>query len=127
MNKTNRRYITAEKGMWSDGATCFIDLGTNGLIPTILAWIRNRMHHMLGNVKSGWFFVHDKACNTGLWDSGEEMSNWQASTVAGDILYNDGWRFLSVAVWWVTFGLGGGEARKNGMFMWRGGDGGKKG
>lgn len=85
------RYITVPKGMESDGATFARDLPTD-------AW-----------------FIHDKICDTGLWDDGTPIDNWIASTVLGDVLWDDGMRIESVLWWWATWLFGGGEARKNGM------------
>ena len=85
-----KRCITVEDGMWSDGATGFIDLGAGGLMSRLFAWIRNRLHKMLGNKQSGWFFVHDKICNTGLWDIGddytcnEDTHEWQPDERSND-------------------------------------------
>ena len=107
--------ITLEEDMWSDGATGFIDLGADKFMSRSVMWIRNNLHHMAGYVKSAWFFVHDKICNTGLWDDGTKIDNWTASTVAYDILYADGYKILAVLVWLGTYLFGGGEARKNGM------------
>jgi hypothetical protein len=114
-SKRYNRYITLKKGMWSDGATGFVDLGAAGFLSKVFAWFRNRIHHMSGNIKSPWFFVHDQICNTGLWDDGTKVDNWTASTVAGDLLWKAGYRWWSVAVWHATYLLGGGEAKKNGM------------
>ena len=111
-NRTKSLY----KGMWSDGATGFVDLNSDNFLARIFSWFRNRIHHMEGNVKTAWFYVHDAFCNDGLWDDGTPVDNWTASTVAGDILWKAGWRFWSVPIWWATYLFGGGEAKKNG---WR--------
>ena len=103
--------------MWSDGATSFVDLGADNIMSRLFAWCRNRIHHMKGNKQTAWFFVHDAFCNDGEWDGGEKISNWDASTVAGDILWAAGYRFWSIPIWWATWLFGGGAARKNGM--WR--------
>ena len=109
------RSITCPKGMWSDGATGFIDLGADKLMARIWNWFRKRIHHVSTKVSPEWFLVHDQICYTGKWDDGALIDNWTASTVAGDILWSEGWRFWSVPVWWATYLFGGGEARKNGM------------
>ncbi len=109
------QFVDLKKGMWSDGATGFVDLGSQGKLSKTFAWFRNRIHGMLGNVKSGWFFVHDELCNTGTWSDGTPVSNWVASTVAKDILRDDMWKILSFPVWGATFLFGGGKARENGM------------
>jgi len=143
------RSITCPKGMFSDGATGFIDLGTDNSVARLWNWFRKHIHHLSNKASPEWFFVHDQICVTGLWDTpydckcfdqpnhvwkvtnasyymcgncgtqaalGEyRIDNWTASTVAGDILWSEGWRFWSVPVWWATYLFGGGEARKNGM------------
>lgn len=114
-SKRYNRNKTIKKGMWSDGATGFVDLGSNGVCSRVFAWFRNRAHHMKGNEKTAWFFVHDAFCNTGLWDDGTKICNWEASTVAGDILWDAGYQWWSVPIWHATFWFGGGVARKNGM------------
>lgn len=85
------RNITVKRGMLSDGATGALDITSD-------AW---------------WF--HDQLCNTGCWDDGYKVSNWDASTVLGDILWKEGHRLRSIYWWFATFFGGGGEAKKNGM------------
>ena len=66
------------------------------------------------NSKSWW--VHDRLCNTGLFDDGSKCSNLQASTIIYDILKNEG-RWFRARTWFAaTLLFGGGECRKNGMF-----------
>ena len=110
------RSITCPKGMLSDGATGFIDLGTDNIMARVWNWFRKHIHHLSNTACPEWFFVHDQICVTGKFDDGTLIDNWTASTVAGDILWADGWRLWSVPIWFATFLFGGGEARKNGMF-----------
>ena len=110
------RSKTLLHGMWSDGATGFIDLGSDTHVARVWNWFRKKIHKVQNDVCPEWFFVHDALCNDGTWDSGEKIDNWTASTVAGDILWADGWRLWSVPIWLATFFFGGGEARVNGMF-----------
>lgn len=85
------RTITVEEGYKSDGATDAPDINTDA-----------------------WGF-HDKLCDTGEWDDGTRISNWDASTVLGDILWRDGHKVRAVWWWFATFFFGGGKARENGM------------
>lgn len=91
-SKRFNRSITVEESFLSDGASGARDIATDA-----------------------WGF-HDKACKTGKWDKGVKMSNWTASTLLGDILWRDGYKFRSIYWWFATFFGGGGEAKKNGMF-----------
>ncbi len=75
-SKRYNRWLDLAPLMFSDGASGFIDLGSGGFFSRIFAWIRNRIHGMDGNLKSGWFFVHDQICNTGLWRDGSKIDNW---------------------------------------------------
>jgi hypothetical protein len=90
-----RRYVktvTVPLGYPSDGATGARDISS-------MAW-----------------WVHDVLCDTGKWDDGTPCTNIQASMVLYDILESEG-RWFRKYTWSVaTFLLGGGEARKNGMF-----------
>ena len=87
------KYVMLEMGMRSDGATYAWDI-----------------------ISLGWW-VHDKLCNTGKWADGTKLTNWQCSMVLSDILWDEG-RYIRSQRWkYATFLLGGGEARKNGM--WR--------
>lgn len=86
-----KKYVSIVEGMRSDGATGAMDIES-------LAW-----------------WIHDQLCNTGRWDDGSECTNFQASMVLKDILKHEG-RWVR-DFWWfaLTFLLGGGEARRNGM------------
>lgn len=90
-SKRYNRTITIEPGFYSDGATGAKDINST-------AW-----------------FVHDHICRYAVWDDGTKIDNWTASTVLGDILWNEGHRARSVYWWFATYFLGGGAARKNGM------------
>ena len=84
--------VTCRKGMLSDGATGALDI-----------------------VSQGWW-VHDQLCNTGQWDDGTLVNNWQASRVLGDILRGEG-RWARSKYWfWATWFFGGDKARVNGMW-----------
>jgi len=85
------RSLTVPLGFFSDGATDAPDIDTD-------AW---------------WF--HDVACRYGVWDDGTKIDNFTASTVLGDILWQDKFWFRSVYWWWATYLFGGGAARENGM------------
>ncbi len=85
------RSVTVPLSFMSDGATGAPDLNTD-------AW-----------------WVHDVLCDKGTWDDGTPIDNWDASTVLGDILWHDGYRFLAVVWWWATWLYGGGVARENGL------------
>jgi len=63
------------------------------------------------------FFAHDRICDVGVWDSGAKISNWVASCVYSIILYKTGHKFRSFTRWLPTFLLGGGAARRNGLFI----------
>ena len=62
------RRKSLKKGMWSDGATGFIDLGAKGFWAKCLTEIKLLIHPLGKKIKSAWFFVHDAFCNGGLWD-----------------------------------------------------------
>lgn len=63
------------------------------------------------------WWIHDRLCATGCWDDGTRVSNLQASMVLADILWSEG-RYFRAFYWFIaTFLLGGGMARKNGL--WR--------
>ena len=94
-SKRYEKYVSADKGYASDGATGALDIRS-----------------------LGWW-VHDVLCDRGAWDDGEPVSNWQASTVLSDILREEG-RHFRAAYWWpMTFLFGGGKARENGLFKVR--------
>jgi hypothetical protein len=86
------RWIGAEKGDRSDGATYAKDLDS-----------------------FGWIF-HDELCNGGTFELGAKCSNWQASHVLTDIMKEEGYWFRTRSWFWGTWLAGGGEARDNGMF-----------
>ncbi len=92
------RYVTIKKGTIRDGASGAFDIRS-------LSW-----------------WVHDELCDRGTWDRsfGQEkaspVTNWQASCVLSDILYNEG-RWFRARSWLIaTFALGCKNARKHGMF-----------
>lgn len=91
----SKRYgksATIKKYMRSDGATGAFDIAS-------CSW-----------------WVHDQLCDTGEWDDGTKLTNWQCSQVLGDILRSEG-RWARARYWrTTTFLAGGGKARKNGMF-----------
>lgn len=63
----------------------------------------------------GWLF-HDVLCRDGFFSDGSKCTNLQASSVLSDILSEEG-RWFRRGSWFVaTWLLGGGKARKNGMF-----------
>ncbi len=84
--------VEAAAGMESDGATGARDIFS----------------------ESWW--IHDQLCDTGKWEDGELLTNWQASRVLSDILWSEGRYFRAVYWLFATFLGGGGECRKNGMF-----------
>ncbi len=85
------KWVTVEKGFKSDGATGAVDLWSEG------------------------FWVHDQLCDFGYFNDGSPCTNWQASTILGDILKAEGRWFRSRSWKYATFLFGGGKARKNGM------------
>ena len=125
-SKRYNRYKTIKKDDWSDGATGFVDLGAEGYVARVFNWFRQHIHKLSDKITPLWYFVHDAFCESGEWDAEVledgtvlppvRISNWDASTVAGDILWNIGYRFWSIPVWFFTFIGGGGEAKKNGWF-----------
>ncbi len=83
--------VDMDFGYESDGATGATDLWSEG------------------------FWVHDYLCDHGTFSDGTPCTNWQASTVLGDILKAEG-RWFRARSWRIaTFLFGGGKARKNGM------------
>jgi len=90
-SKRYGKWVTVPEGYPSDGATFAEDIYSD----------------------SWW--VHDKLCDTGFWDDGTRVTNWQASMVLRDILLEEG-RWIRAHRWFLpTFLFGGGECRKNGM------------
>lgn len=78
-------------GFYSDGATHAWDIDSD-------AWV-----------------IHDHMCRYAVWDDGTPIDNWTASTVLGDILWSEGYKWRAVYWRWATYLFGGGAARKNGM------------
>lgn len=67
------------------------------------------------DIYSDSWWVHDKLCDTGVWEDGTCVSNWQASRVISDILKAES-RWLRAQFWfWATWINGGGKCRENGM------------
>lgn len=91
-SKRYSRWIGAEKGDRSDGATYARDLDS-----------------------FGWIF-HDELCNDGTFELGVKCTNWQASSVLSDIMKEEGYWFSSRSWFFGTWTRGGGKARKNGMW-----------
>lgn len=62
------------------------------------------------------FFVHDRGCETGLWDDGSKMCNLELSFVYYDILrfYGVPWTICADRFVGTLLG-GGGKARENGL------------
>ena len=92
---TSPRYgktVTVPVGYPSDGATGAFDVASQG------------------------WWVHDMLCDRGTWDDGTPLSNWQCSQVIQDIMEAEGRYWQSKRWFWATFLMGGGQARKNGMF-----------
>ena len=85
------KWIGAEKGDRSDGATSAKDIDS-----------------------FGWIF-HDELCSGGAFEDGTECTNWQASHVLTDIMKDEGYWFRTRSWFVATWLFGGGKARKNGM------------
>jgi hypothetical protein len=91
-SKRYKKFVTVPLNYLSDGATFACDIYSDG------------------------WWVHDKICDTGMFDDGTRCTNWQASCILGDILRSEG-RWARARYWkWFTFAAGGGKARDNGMF-----------
>lgn len=91
-SKRYNKWIIARKGFESDGATGAIDINS-------FTWI-----------------FHDVLCKFGFFEDESKCNNWQASSVARDILRIEK-RFVRAFTWFIaTWLMGGGEARKNAMF-----------
>lgn len=87
-----KKTVTVPEGYQSDGATGAIDIFSE-------AW-----------------WVHDKLCDTGLFDDGTKCNNKQASQILSDILKKEG-HWIRAQYWYTfTWLFGGGKARKNGMW-----------
>jgi len=68
------------------------------------------------DIYSDSWWVHDKLCDTGVFEDGTPCTNLQASMILRDILLNEG-RYVRGIYWmWMTFAFGGGKCRENGMF-----------
>lgn len=81
------------------------------------------------DIDSPCWFIHDRLCDSGKWDSGKKLTNWQCSRVISDVLHSEFkklWargeylialnrKARSIYWFWATFASGGGEARKNGL------------
>lgn len=68
------------------------------------------------DIPSSSWWVHDALSESGCWDDGTKLTNWQCSQVISDILKSEG-RWVRSRRWkYFTFAIGGGECRKNGMF-----------
>lgn len=94
-SKRYKKDITVPKGEPSDGATCAPDIYSR-------AW-----------------WVHDVLCAYGKFDDGTRCTNWQASRILSDILWEEK-QWLRAGPWGVfSFLFGGDKARKNGMFRLR--------
>mgnify|MGYP000630768381 CR=1 FL=1 len=91
-SKKHRKWVFLEKGFLSDGATGAFDIHS-------WAW-----------------WIHDKLCEDGTWADGTPCNNFQASTVLGIILAKEKRYLRSIYWWWATWLVGGGQARKNGMW-----------
>ena len=79
--------ISWPKGYQSDGATYAPDL----------SWTA--------------FFAHDRVCETGKWDDGTEVTNWEASTMYSDILKDKGFWFRQYHRKYLTRWFGGKKLR----------------
>lgn len=98
-SKRYNKYIIIPRGYKSDGATGAIDIQDS------ISW-----------------WVHDKLCDTGLFDDKTKCTNLQASIILSDILREE-WgyihplRIIRSFLWLpATFLFGGGKARENGLF-----------
>ena len=75
---------------------------------------------------SRYWWVHDKLCDTGVWDDGTKLTNWQCSQVLQDVLVEESRMFQGrerAFVWiasryrfWATWLIGGGKCRENGLW-----------
>lgn len=78
-SKRYKKNITVEEGYPSDGATGAFDIDS----------------------KSWW--VHDVLCDKKKFDDGTECTNWEASCILSDILWEEG-RWLRSFGWkWSTY------------------------
>lgn len=86
-SKRYDKVVSVPKGYKSDGATGAIDIASE-------AW-----------------WVHDKLCDTGLFDDGTLCSNKKASTILSDILRKEGRKYRAFYWHWSTLWFGGGKCR----------------
>lgn len=91
-SKRYKKWVTIKKGDKSDGATNARDIDS-------FCWL-----------------IHDDLCNFGVFEDGSKCSNLQASTILYDIMMEEGYWYIAWAWWTGTFLIGGGEARKNGLW-----------
>jgi hypothetical protein len=91
-SKRYNKSITLPDNRLSDGATGAMDITSRG------------------------WWVHDELCDSGKWDDGTKLSNWECSQVLQDILKEEGRYWQSKRWFWATWLCGGGKARENGMF-----------
>tara|TARA_R110002050_G_scaffold124575_4_gene243781 strand:- start:876 stop:1217 length:342 start_codon:yes stop_codon:yes gene_type:complete len=91
-SKRYKKYVTVPEGFISDGATGARDVDSKG------------------------WWVHDVLCVDGFFDDGSECTNWQASSILGDILKDEGYWFRGRSWFIATWFMGGGKARDNGMW-----------
>ncbi len=115
-SKRYNNWIIVEKGYPTDGATGAKDI----LGPIKCIKIEDYLDFEVDKGEtihlSKAFIVHDKICDTGMWEDRTPISNWQASQVLQDILKSEG-RYIRAKTWfWMTWLNGGGKARENGMW-----------
>lgn len=88
----------------------------DGKTVTVDIWTRSDGATGAMDIISESWWVHDKVCETGLFDDGTKCTNVQASTILSDILKAEG-RWFRARYWFAfTLAFGGGKARDNGMF-----------
>ncbi|MCK4499523.1 hypothetical protein KAU11_03450 [Candidatus Babeliales bacterium] len=87
-----KKWVLVPLNYRSDGATGAIDINTD-------AW-----------------WVHDKLCDSGVFDDKSPCTNWQASMILRDILRRDNY-YARATTWFIsTWLFGGGKCRSNGMW-----------
>lgn len=89
------RWVIVDSGKRSDGVTGGFDINSD-------AW-----------------WIHDELCDKCQFADGTPATNWQASWVYADKLWDDGYRYRSVYHWFLVFFLGCKKCRKNGMLRLR--------
>lgn len=104
--------------MLADGATGARDLGAKefgwrAYWSALVAWV---LHTTSSLITAAWY-VHDKVCVTGCYDSGKKMCNLEASCILAYQLWVDGYRVEPIP-WLVStfFGAKDSQTMKNGMF-----------